>query len=168
MVGDQVMSARIAVGVGCRLGCSASAIEALVRQALGQLPLDRLPLDRLPLDRLAPDRLALDRLALDRLALDRLAEADRVGLFTIRDKAGESGLHEAARRLGLDLVFLTPDALRQQTPRLQTRSQRVEHRFGVPSVAEAAALAGAGAHAELIVPRITGPGATCAVAGSRD
>jgi cobalt-precorrin 5A hydrolase len=133
MVGDQAMSAGIAIGVGCRLGCPATAIEALVRQAL-----------------------------------DRAPPAQRLGLFTIRDKAGENGLIEAAGRLGLSLVFLSRDALREQMPLVQTRSRRAESQFGVASVAEAAALAGAGANAVLIVPRIAGQGATCAVAGSRD
>jgi cobalt-precorrin 5A hydrolase len=122
----------IAIGVGCRLGCSADAIEALVLRALDQAP-----------------------------------PSHRLGLFTIRDKTGETGLIEAANRLGLPLVFLTRDALREQAPLVQTRSIRAEIRFGVPSVAEAAALAGAGADPVLIVPRMTGQGATCAVAGSR-
>ena len=77
-------------------------------------------------------------------------------------------LIEAAERLGLDLVFLSRDVLRQQAPFVRTRSLRTESLFGIPSVAEAAALAGAGADAVLLVPRIAGQGATCAVAGSRD
>ena len=81
------MSARIAIGVGCRLGSSANAIEALVRHAL-----------------------------------DRAPQAERLGIFTIEDKNTEPGLIAAARRLGLDLVFLTRDALREQAPFVQTRS----------------------------------------------
>jgi cobalt-precorrin 5A hydrolase len=126
------MSGRIAIGVGCRLGCRAEAIEALVRQAL-----------------------------------DRVPDARRPGLFTIRDKNGEPGLAEAADHLGLELVFLSRDALREQARSVVTRSPRAEARFGVPSVAEAAALAGAGAGSVLLVPRISGQGATCAVAGSK-
>jgi cobalt-precorrin 5A hydrolase len=133
MVGDQAMNARIAIGVGCRLGCSANAIAELVREALDRAPL-----------------------------------AERLGLFTICDKNGEAGLIEAAERLGLDLVFLSRDVLRQQAPFVRTRSPRTESLFGIRSVAEAAALAGAGADSVLIVPRIAGQGATCAVAGSRD
>ena len=34
MVGDETMSTTLAIGVGCRLGCEAQVIEALVRQAL--------------------------------------------------------------------------------------------------------------------------------------
>jgi cobalt-precorrin 5A hydrolase len=127
------MSARIAIGVGCRLGCSPDAIEDLVREALNRAP-----------------------------------AAERLGLFTICDKSEEAGLVEAAGRLKLDLVFLSREALRQQAPFVRTRSLRTERLFGVPSVAEAAALAGAGADPMLIVPRIASQGATCAVALSRD
>jgi cobalt-precorrin 5A hydrolase len=127
------MSARIAIGVGCRLGTSANAIEALVRHAL-----------------------------------DRTAPAERLGIFTIRDKSSEPGLITAARRLGLDLIFLTRDALREQAPFIQTPSVRSTTRFGVPSVAEAAALAGAGTGGVLIFPRIVSQGVTCAIAQSPD
>jgi cobalt-precorrin 5A hydrolase len=133
MDGHQAMSTRIAIGVGCRLGCPADAVEALIREALDHAP-----------------------------------AAERLGLFTIRDKKGESGLIAAAERLGLPLVFLSRDALLEQAPFVQMRSPRAEGLFGVPSVAEASALAGAGAGAVLIVPRIAGQGATCAIAGSRD
>jgi cobalt-precorrin 5A hydrolase len=126
------MTSRIAIGVGCRLGCPTDAIETLIRQALDLTP-----------------------------------AAHRLGLFTIRDKAGEPGLIEAANRLGLDLVFLARDALTEQAASVQTPSSRAERLFGVPSVAEAAALAGAGAGSVLLVPRIAGQGATCAIAGAR-
>lgn len=123
---------RIAIGVGCRLGCSADAIAGLVRQALDQVP-----------------------------------GADRLGLFTICGKAGEAGLIEAAGRLGLELVLLEREVLRAQAPSLQTRSVLAESLFGVTSVSEAAALAGAGCGSVLIVPRIAGVGVTCAVAEAR-
>ena len=123
------MSAGIAIGVGCRLGCSADAIEVLVRQAL-----------------------------------DRAPASKRLGLFTIIDKSGEPGLIEAAGRLGLDLVLLPREALQEQAAFVQTPSARTASRFGVPAVAEAAALAGAGAGSVLIVPRIASRDATCAVA----
>lgn len=126
------MSDRIAIGVGCRLGCSADAIEALIRQAL-----------------------------------NAVSAARPIAVFTIRDKAGEPGLVEAVSRLGLDLVLLPREALRAQSARVQTRSHAAARLFGVPSVAEAAALAGAGSDAMLIVPRMTNRGATCAIAASR-
>ncbi len=123
------MTIKVAIGVGCRLGCPADVIESVVRQALDQIP-----------------------------------TAGQRGLFTIRDKAGEPGLAEAARRLGLDLVALSREALRAQSAHVKTLSVQANRRFGVPSVAEAAALAGAGSGAELILPRIANQGATCAVA----
>ncbi len=127
------MSVRVAIGVGCRLGSSADAIEALIRHALDLAP-----------------------------------QAERLGVFTILDKSSEPGLIAAVRRLELDLVFLTRDALREQAPFVQTRSISSETRFGVPSVAEAAALAGAGTGGVLIIPRIDSQGVTCAIAQSRD
>ncbi len=101
-----------------------------------------------------------------RQALALAPASVRPGLFSIEDKADEQGLIEAAASLDLPLTFLSRDALRAQASGVQTRSGRAEDRFGVPSVAEAAALAGAGPNASLIVPRITGLGVTCAVAAS--
>jgi cobalt-precorrin 5A hydrolase len=100
-----------------------------------------------------------------RQALERVPNIAPAGLFTIDDKRGEPGLAEAARRLGLDLILLPRAALRDQAPFVQTRSRRSESQFGVPSVAEAAALAGAGRGAVLLVARIAQNGATCAIAG---
>jgi cobalt-precorrin 5A hydrolase len=130
MVGDQSMSRSIAIGVGCRLGCDAPAIERVIR-----------------------------------LALDRVLDGAAVGLFTVADKRGEAGLAEAADILGLPLVLLTRAALRDQVSSVETDSPASRRRFGVPSVAEAAALAGAGPGAVLLVPRIALAGATCAIAG---
>jgi cobalt-precorrin 5A hydrolase len=130
MVGQQIMRRTIAIGVGCRVGCAADGIEALVRQALAQVP----------------------------------AGTPR-GLFTIADKHREAGLAEAAFRLGLTLVPLSRTALRQQTPFIRTPSAAAERHFGVVSVAEAAALSGAGPGSVLLVERIAGFGATCAIAG---
>jgi cobalt-precorrin 5A hydrolase len=127
------MSGTIAIGVGCRAGCSADAIEALVRHALERLP-----------------------------------PAEPCGLFTLIDKHGEPGLAEAAVRLGLRVTYLPRQALIDEAPRVQIRSARAQERFGVPSVAEAAALAGAGPNAALIVARIAANGVTCAVAQRRE
>jgi cobalt-precorrin 5A hydrolase len=130
MVGQEIMTRSIAIGVGCRAGCAADGIEALVRQALAQVP-----------------------------------AATPHGLFTIAEKFQETGLAEAASRLGLSLVPLSRTTLRQQAPFIRTRSAAAERRFGVAAVAEAAALSGAGPGAVLLVERIAGFGATCAIAG---
>ncbi len=89
---------------------------------------------------------------------------DIAGLFTLVDKQSEPGLAEAAKRLDLPLTFLSRETLRAQAVRVQTAAPHAEAAFGVPSVAEAAALAGAGPDAVLILGRIAEGGATCAVA----
>jgi len=86
------------------------------------------------------------------------------GLFSLADKRDEPGLNAAARTLGFDLVFLSREALAAVTPRLLTRSAAAQSRFGLASVAEAAALAGAGPQATLLAPRLAADGATCAIA----
>jgi cobalamin biosynthesis protein CbiG len=85
-------------------------------------------------------------------------------LFTIEDKRGEAGIREAAEALGIDVVFLSREALREAMPRTQTRSARAQALFGIGSVAEASALAGGGPNASLVVPRTSDNGATCAIA----
>lgn len=87
-----------------------------------------------------------------------------VGLFTIAAKADEPGLRGAALALGLPLVALEPAALAAVAAKLTVRSARVEARFGVPSVAEAAALAAFAGQARLIVPRRAAAGVTVAIA----
>jgi len=133
VVGDEALTRFLAIGVGCRLGCQADAIEALVRQALAQA-----------------------------------GGGEPYGLFTIIDKADEPGLRDAARILRLDLAGLPRAALHAQSGRVRTRSAHASRLFGVESVAEAAALAGAmarsGAEPTLLVSRMADRGATCAIA----
>jgi cobalt-precorrin 5A hydrolase len=86
------------------------------------------------------------------------------GLFSLADKRDEPGLNAAAKTLGFNLVFLSRDALAAVTPRLLTRSAAAQSRFGLASVAEAAALAGGGPQASLLAPRLAANGATCAIA----
>ncbi len=74
-------------------------------------------------------------------------------------------LQEAARRFGLDLILLTLDDLRATAHLCVTHSEHSMKQYGIPSVAEAAALAGAGAEARLLIPRFLGPNATASVAG---
>jgi cobalamin biosynthesis protein CbiG len=85
-------------------------------------------------------------------------------LYTIEGKRGEPGLRAAAEALRMDLVFLSREALQAAMSRVVTRSAAAERRFDVASVAEAAALAGAGPAAVLLIPRIAADGATCAIA----
>lgn len=87
-------------------------------------------------------------------------------LFTIEDKRDEPGLRQAADDLALALVFLSRGSLAATEGRVTVRSAAVQARFGLASVAEAAALAGAGGASVLVAPRTSAGGATCAVAVS--
>ena len=78
-------------------------------------------------------------------------------------KQHEPGLHEAARLLGLPLVFVDLAALQAVQPHCPTRSGLAERTTGVASVAEGAALAASGGR--LLLARISLGGATCALAG---
>ncbi len=114
----------IVAGIGCRRGCAAEAIVALVRRAE---------------------------------ALAEPAEALAAPAF----KRDEPGLHEAAARLGLPLVFVDDAVLAAAQGQCVTRSAAAERATGFASVAEAAAL---GAGGKLLLPRLTGAGVTCALA----
>ncbi len=156
------MSAAVAIGVGCRRGCEAHLIEALIRHALERLPTGVVQAGVAPLGEAPLGEASLGNARFGNAPLGDAA----IGLFTIIDKRDEVGLAEAAHRLGLALVLLPRAVLRDQAQSVQTCSPHSRRRFDVPSVAEAAALAGAGPGAVLIVPRIAQDGATCAIAGS--
>jgi cobalamin biosynthesis protein CbiG len=106
------------------------------------------------------------------LARRALAEAGapegELRLFTLAAKADEPGLVEAARCLGASLAALPLAALKAEAERILTPSEAAQARFGAPNIAEAAALAGAGAGGRLIGPRLAADGATCAIALSRE
>jgi cobalt-precorrin 5A hydrolase len=89
-------------------------------------------------------------------------------LFTHEAKKSEAGLASAAKALGLPLVFLDGQVLRQASLRAATNSPRVMAMFGLPSIAEAAALAGAGPVSVLLVARMSDVGASCAIAGRQE
>ena len=91
-----------------------------------------------------------------------LSAASLAELATVDAKAGEPGIVEAARRLGVPLVTYTAGELaRVEVP---NPSEAPLAAVGTPSVAEAAALVGGG---ELLVPKRKSAGrpatATCAV-----
>lgn len=124
----ETLKSALAIGIGCRRGCRASAIAALVVRAS--------------------------------TGLDRAGSS----LFTLDAKQHDVNMQDAARVLGLPLVGLPASALREMAPQVTISSARVEAAVGVPSVAEAAALAGAGHGGRLLVPRLAQDGATCAIA----
>ncbi len=117
----------IVAGLGCRTGCLAGDLAAVVRLAAA-------------------------------------TAGQTVGAIAApRFKQHESGLHEAARLLGVPLVLVDLAALQAVQPRCPTRSDLAERMTGVASVAEGAALAASGGR--LLLARISLGGATCALAG---
>ncbi|CAM5772463.1 cobalamin biosynthesis protein CbiG [Labrys miyagiensis] len=101
-----------------------------------------------------------------RLALREagVAAGDLTGLFAPAFKQGEAGLAEAAALLGVPLVLMPETAMKNAEARTLTRSERVVALTGLGSVAECAALAGAGAQSRLVRARIASAHATCAIA----
>lgn len=79
-------------------------------------------------------------------------------------KANEHGIAAAASARGVTFVVVPQADLEAAGARVVTRSERVVALMGVPSVAEAAALAAAGSAARLIAPRIAVGRVTCALA----
>jgi cobalt-precorrin 5A hydrolase len=99
---------------------------------------------------------ALERAGRPRARIDLLATSMR--------KRDEEGIAKAAKARGLRLVFVEQSDLESASARGASWSGRVLALAGVPSVAEAAALAACGPKARLILPRITLGPVTCAVA----
>ena len=77
-----------------------------------------------------------------------------------------SAIQEAARQTGLELVLLPLDELRKAAHLCVTHSERSMRQYGIPSVAEAAALAAAGPGARLLLLRISGRNTTASVAAA--
>jgi cobalt-precorrin 5A hydrolase len=93
----------------------------------------------------------------------------RIGLIaTAAAKRKETGIVDAASARGVPLIFVTPADLEIASARGATWSDRVFALAGVPSVAEAAALAAAGPKAKLILPRIVLGPVTCALASAEE
>jgi cobalt-precorrin 5A hydrolase len=111
----------------------------------------------------APDIEAAIRAALARAgvtpdALDAIA--------TTAAKQGDIAIDTAAARFGVAVILVPEPELRAASERTATKSERVLALMGVPSVAEAAALAAAGPSARLLSARLVVGSATCAVATS--
>jgi len=111
----------------------------------------------------APDieaaiRTALQSAGIAADALDAIA--------TAQAKGAEAGIAVAAEKLGVRVVLVPEAELKVASARTTTRSERVLALTGVPSVAEAAALAAAGPSARLVSPRLVIGAATCALAAT--
>lgn len=97
--------------------------------------------------------------------------ADVRALYAPEFKGEEPALQRLAQELDKPLQFLREDQLQLQAAHAQTRSEQVENRFNLPSIAETAALAGACLLANssanrptLLGPRFIAGSATCALA----
>jgi len=85
-------------------------------------------------------------------------------IATSEGKRDEGAIAAAAAALAVPVVLIPQAALEAAGKRTITRSDRVLLRTGVPSLAEAAALAAAGPNGRLIAPRVAVGPATCALA----
>ena len=115
-------------GLGCRAGCPAEEIVALIVEASARA--------------------------------GRTVSALAAPGF----KRGEHGLQETARALSLPLLLVDRGALLAAQPGCPTCSDAAIRATGVASIAEGCALAAAGSGGRLILARIAGPRATCALA----
>jgi cobalt-precorrin 5A hydrolase len=87
-------------------------------------------------------------------------------IATPMGKADEPGIVAAAAALRVRLLLIPERDFLAAGARTETHSDRVAALMGVPSVAEAAALAAAGPGARLLVRRVAIGPATCALATS--
>ena len=93
-----------------------------------------------------------------------LSSRSLAGVFSVDLKMDEPAVHALADALGLPARFFDPPALEALTPRLANPSETVFREVGCHGVSEAAALAAAGEHGVLRVPKTKAKRATCAVA----
>ena len=98
------------------------------------------------------------------LARAGIARTELSLIATSARKGNEPGIAATAAGMGLPLVLVTQDDLEAAGIRTVTASARVLAESGVPSLAEAAALAAGGAQARLLAPRVAVGAATCALA----
>ena len=109
--------------------------------------------------------------ALHALALRALREAGVEGqllsaVATIDRREGDGTVEAVAARLGVPVLYFSAERLEAETPRLVHPSQAVFRAVGCHGVAEAAALAGAGADARFLLAKIADGNMTAAIAAS--
>jgi cobalt-precorrin 5A hydrolase len=111
---------------------------------------------------------AVDIEAAIRAALARagIRATDLNAIATSTAKETEAGIATAASTFGVGIMPIAEAALKAAGARVATRSDRVLALTGVPSLAEAAALAAAGPSSRLIASRLVVGAATCALASS--
>ena len=92
--------------------------------------------------------------------------AELQAIATSAAKETEAGLATAASTFGVGIMLIAEAELKAAGVRVATHSDRVLALTGVPSLAEAAALAAAGPSSRLIASRLVVGAATCALASS--
>jgi cobalt-precorrin 5A hydrolase len=102
---------------------------------------------------------ALQRAALPPGSLTRIA--------TLVSLVDHPAVQVASGTLGIPAVAVGDDALAAAAPAMRTVSEKSLAAHGIGSVAEAAALGGAGPGASLLLERIASAAVTCALARSR-
>ncbi|WP_137391310.1 cobalamin biosynthesis protein [Rhodoligotrophos defluvii] len=117
---------------------------------------------------LKPDCPPADLLVLIEQARLACAEGRIDALAAPAFRRDAPGLAAAAKALALPLLLIDDAALASVQPLCPTRSARALAETGFASIAEAVALSAAGPGAELILPRIAGGAATCALARSAE
>ena len=100
----------------------------------------------------------------DVLEAEALAPGAIACVASVDLKIDERAVLDLARCLGVPARFFTAGRLNQEAPRLKNPSDIVLKEIGCPGVAEGAALAAAGAEAELIVAKTKSRRATVAIA----
>jgi cobalt-precorrin 5A hydrolase len=105
-------------------------------------------------------------LAENALASIGASGGDVACIASLDSRADEPAIQAAALHFAVPSRFFAARVLEAETPRLRHPSERVFALTGCHGVAEASALAGAGAHADLVVPKIKSAHATAALAGT--
>jgi cobalt-precorrin 5A hydrolase len=137
----------VVAGIGCRRGATAEQVEAALVRALATLA--------------GPTQGCLTAgLTHDALTLSRIA--------TAASKGNEPGIRAAASARGIPLVLISHEDLEANNAKTLTRSSNSMRAMNVHSVAEAAALAGAGQGSRLLGRRIAVGPVTCALAVALD
>jgi len=106
----------------------------------------------------------LERVVRMALGLFRLPAERLEALATESAKAREPAFLDTAQRLSVKLIGCTTDELNRVAGQVLTPSKLVLETKGVPSIAEASALVGAGRNARLLGTRVATERATCAIA----
>jgi cobalt-precorrin 5A hydrolase len=106
----------------------------------------------------------IEKVVLMALGVFHLAPERLDAIATESAKATDPAFSEAARRLSATPSACTVDDLDRVAGQVLTPSKLVLATKGVPSIAEASALVGAGRNARLLGTRVATAGATCAVA----